>query len=213
MDSLKTIVARIDRRLTAVGKKAATASREAGLSTSAIRNLRRGAKGEIATKGGNAATFAALAPVLETTPTWLMTGEGPEVADGAPLDGHATVRVVGYVGAGAEAHFYALQQGDLDEVPAPEGSTPATRAVEIRGASLGSMFDRWLVFYDDVRSPVTLDLIGRLCVVGLPDDRVLIKKIRPGKSRGLYRLLSEREAPIEDVPVEWAARVKNMVPQ
>jgi transcriptional regulator with XRE-family HTH domain len=124
-----------------------------------------------------------------------------------------TARVVGYVGAGAEAHFYAVSQGDLDEVPAPDGSTEATVAVEIRGDSLGLMFDRWLVFYDQVRSPVTPDQIGRLCVVGLPDDRVLVKRLRNSSKKGLYRLLSEREQPIEDAAVVWAARVKAMVPR
>jgi len=124
-----------------------------------------------------------------------------------------TVRVVGYVGAGAATHFYAISQGDLDEVPAPEGSTADTVAVEIRGDSLGSLFDRWLVFYDQVRSPVTSDLIGRLCVVGLPDDRVLVKKIQNGSRKGFHRLLSEREPPIEDVLIAWAARVKSMVPR
>jgi len=124
-----------------------------------------------------------------------------------------TVRVVGYVGAGSQPRvFYGNSQGDLDEVPAPDGSTRDTVAVEIRGDSLGSMFDRWLVFYDEVRRPVTPDLLGRLCVVGLPDESVLIKKIRKGRG-GLYRLFSEREEPIENVAVEWAARVKLMVPQ
>ena len=127
--------------------------------------------------------------------------------------GPPTVKVKGYVGAGAEAHYYNVAQGDLDEVPAPDGSTADTVAVEIRGDSLGSLFDRWIVFYDDVRRPVTGDLVGKLCVVGLPDDRVLVKKIRRGSEDGLYHLLSEREDPIRDVEIEWAARVKNMVPR
>ncbi len=85
-------------------------------------------------------------------------------------------------------------------------------AVEIRGNSLGELFDRWLVFYDDVRRPVTEDLIGKLCVVGLADGRVLIKKI--GRStNGLYDLLSEKEPPIENAVIEWAARVNAMAPR
>ena len=212
MDSLKEIVRRIEHRLDVLGIKAATASRQAGLSGSAIYNLQRGARGKIPTKGGNAATFTALARVLQTSSNWLTTGEGLEELDSEELATRPTVRLVGYVGAGAEAHFYAIAQGDLDEVSAPEGATKDTVAVEIRGDSLGSLFDRWLVFYDDIRSPVTSDLIGKLCIVGLSDDRVLIKKIRRGE-RGLYNLLSEREDPIENVSLEWAAKVKNMVPR
>jgi hypothetical protein len=133
---------------------------------------------------------------------------------GVHSDPQTTAPLVGYVGAGSEAHFYAVNQGSfLDEVPAPQDSTARTVAVEIRGDSLGSLFDRWIVFYDDVRSPVTHDLIGQLCVVGLPDERVLLKKIRPGSKEGLYRLLSEREPEIRDVSIDWAAKVKNMVPR
>jgi transcriptional regulator with XRE-family HTH domain len=148
---------------------------------------------------------------------WLSSNEGEPPSRPADDIDHEvprehTVPIVGYVGAGAAAHFYAIAQGNLDEVAAPEGSTNKTVAVEIRGESLGSLFDRWLVFYDDVRSPITPDLIGKLCVVGLPDDRVLIKKVRRG-SNGLYRLLSEREDPIENVAIAWAARVKSMVPR
>src|SRR5690606_7614356 len=76
----------------------------------------------------------------------------------------ATVPLVGDVGAGAEAHYYAEAQGPFAMVRAPEGATQSTVAVEVRGESLGPLFDRWLVFYDEVRSPVTPDLIGRLCV-------------------------------------------------
>lgn len=123
------------------------------------------------------------------------------------------VPMLGYVGAGAEAHFYA-DGHDLNEfVDAPDGATATTRALEIRGNSLGELFDRWLVFYDDVRSPVTPDLHGRLCVAGLEDDRVLVKKLKPSRTRGLYHLLSNTEAPIFDVPLRWAARVTNMVPR
>lgn len=123
-----------------------------------------------------------------------------------------TVKVVGYVGAGATANYYNVPGSELDTVSAPEGATPETVAVEIRGNSLGELFDRWLVFYDQVRRPVTPDLLGRLCVVGLPDDRVLVKKIRRGHN-GLFDLHSNTEEPIRGVEIEWAARVKNMVPR
>lgn len=124
-----------------------------------------------------------------------------------------TVPLVGYVGAGAAAHFYADAQGPLDDVPAPENATEKTVAVEIRGESIGSFFDTWLVYYDDVRAPVTSDLIGRLCVVGLPDARVLVKKIQKSRSPGLYHLLSQTEDPILDQEVAWAARVTSLAPR
>jgi hypothetical protein len=142
------------------------------------------------------------------TPEWLLTGREPFL----PGDEASALKinVIGYVGAGAEAHIYDVPPGDLDEVDAPTGSNEATVAVEIRGNSLGSFFNRWLVFYDDIRRPVTTDLVGHLCVAGLADGRVLIKQIQRGKAEGLYTLASQTEAPIKDVAIEWAAKVRSM---
>jgi hypothetical protein len=126
----------------------------------------------------------------------------------------ASIPVVGYVGAGAKAHRYAVAQGDLDEVPAPLGSTLSTVAVEIRGISVGKMFDRWLAFYDDVRSPVTDDMIGKLCVVGLDDDQVLIKKVKRSRlDPTRFDLESEHDEPIRNVAILWAARVNLLAPR
>lgn len=127
-------------------------------------------------------------------------------------DTRQAVPLVGYVGAGAEAHFYATADDPREMIDAPDGATENTVAVEIHGESLGPLFDRWIVFYDEVRSPVTPDLIGRLCVVGLIDDRVLVKKIQRSRG-GSYILLSNTEAPMVDVEIAWAAKVLNMVPR
>ncbi|MFZ5737695.1 MAG: XRE family transcriptional regulator [Pseudomonadota bacterium] len=144
---------------------------------------------------------------------WLLTGRGaPRRSKPAPADEPRTVPLVGYVGAGAQTHFFQ-QDAPLDEVPAPDHASEATVAVEIRGESLGTFFDRWLVFYDNVHRPVDAALVGRLCVVGLRDGRILIKKIQRSRSRGLFHLLSQTEPPILDVEVDWAAPVKHMVPQ
>ncbi len=205
---LADVVKRVEKRLKAVGLAASAASRQAGLSEDAIRNMQRAAQGKTSRQGVSTRTIQALAPVLQTTTAWLLEGSGDEEADSR---GRGAVPLVGYVGAGATAHF--VPAGELGEVDAPDGSTGSTVAVEIRGDSLGPLFDRWLVFYDDVRRPVTTDLVGRLCVVGLEDGRVLIKKLKRSKSRGLYHLLSQTEDPILDVAVEWAARVKQMVPR
>lgn len=130
----------------------------------------------------------------------------PDLENNVP----STVKLIGYVGAGATAHY---DPADLGTVPAIEGTTPDTVAMEIRGTSLGEVFDHWLVYYDEVRSPVTPDMIGRLCVVGLTDERVLVKKIERARTLGLYHLLSNTEGPILDAEVAWAARVKSMVPR
>lgn len=142
---------------------------------------------------------------------WLLLGKGRNAAS-AP-EPTKSVPLVGYVGAGAEAYFFG-DQGKVDEVTAPDGATGETVAVEIRGESLGALFDRWLAFYEDVHRPVTADQLGKLCVVGLKDGRILVKKIQRSRGRnGLFHLLSNTEAPILDVEIEWAAKVINMVPR
>ena len=125
----------------------------------------------------------------------------------------SSVPVAGYVGAGSEAHFYSAMQGPLDEAPAPEDATPQTVAVEVRGESLGPFFSGWLVFFDDVRSPVTDDLLGRLCVVGLADDRVLVKKLLRGRAADSFELHGQFGEPILDARVSWAAPVKSVTPR
>lgn len=145
---------------------------------------------------------------------WLLTGKGPKERRPLRIDPaeQRFVPLAGYVGAGAQTFFFANDE-PLDEVPAPLGATDATVAVEIRGDSLGSFFDRWLVFYDDVRRPVDVSLLNKLCVVGLEDGRILIKKVQRSKAKGFFHLLSQTEPPILDVRLEWAAKVKNMVPR
>lgn len=201
---LGEVLERIERRLVAVGLTATAASRAAGLSEDAIRNLRR-AKKSGGHQGLSTRTIAALAPVLKTTPAWLLTGEGDEAAVDA-----GTVPVVGYVGAGAAAHFYDAAQGPFDRVEAPEDATENTVAAWIKGPSVGRFFDGWLLFYDNVQSHVSEDMYGELCVVGLPDDRILVKQIQASKTPGLYHLFSENEPPILDQAVAWAALVTGL---
>lgn len=124
-----------------------------------------------------------------------------------------TVPVVGYVGAGAEAHMFSDGQGPFDEAGAPAGATDATVAVEVRGTSLGQSFDGWYVYYDEVRNPPTSDLIGSLCVVGLADGRVLVKTLKVGQLPNRFTLISNAEQPVYDAEITWAARVRQMTPK
>lgn len=133
----------------------------------------------------------------------------------AMIDGvhRKMVKIKGYVGAGAKAHYYALADEEFEEVEAPAGSTDQTVAVEIKGKSFGPLLHSWLVFYDDVRSPVTDDLIGQVCVVGLADDRILIKEIKRERDGSFSLISNTAEEPIKNVEIEWAAKVKDMRPK
>lgn len=201
---------RLRRAREARGYPTATAAAEAlGIPTATYVQHENGLRGFPAKRAPQYARF------FGVSPEWLLYGKGEAPPTRPSRDDRVrrTVPLVGYVGAGAVAHYYATGDGEMGEVDAPEGSTESTVAAEIRGVSLGPLFDRWLVFWDEVRTPVTPDLYGKLCVVGLPDDRILVKQIKPAGLENHFHLLSNAEEPMFDQEVIWAARVKSMTPR
>lgn len=73
----ETVAERVERRLKAVGLSPRAASLKAGLSADAIRSLRRLSEDDpAATPRGR--TLQKLAPVLQTSVEWLLTGDGQE---------------------------------------------------------------------------------------------------------------------------------------
>lgn len=208
MDDLKSVLYRIERRLTATGKTANAASREAG-KPDAIRNLKRAiAKGD--RQGISTSTIRALAPVLGTTPAWLLDGKGPETTDG-PLE--PTIKVWGMAGAGGSVYRFHEDDSPIDEISADGirwGSDLA--AVQIVGESLGRLFDGWFAIYKEPVGPPTEAILNELCIVGLADNRIMIKRVRRGRGKR-FTLESNYEAPIENVEIVWAAKVENVVPR
>lgn len=125
-------------------------------------------------------------------------------------NGHlVTVPLVGVVEAGNTLVLYADGQGPLGEVEAPPNATRSTVAVEVRGDSMRGIAENgWIVYYDDRREPVTDDLLGgRICIVGLADGRVLVKKLQRGSGPNRFHLYSESAEPLFDQEVSWAAKV------
>lgn len=203
---LSDVLNRIHQRLAALGKSGHSASKEAGLSSDAIRNLERAVR-EGRRSGVSTKTIAALAPVLQTSVAWLLEGEGTEEATSE------TVPVVGYVSAGAELALYDQGQGPFDYVTPPRDSKPTTVAARVQGVSLGPLFDDALIFYNSVQSPITPELHGKLCVAGLEDGRVVVKQLMPGDG-GRYHLLSNSaEPPLFNEAVLWAAKVTDIRPR
>lgn len=152
--------------------------------------------------------LAAYAKAYRVPLAWLAYGEGSPDALPRQAD------LVGYVAAGAAATVYGEGQGPFDTVDAPEGSNENTVAVEVRGTSLGPALDQWLVFYDRVEDPPNENLNNKLCVVGLPDGRILVKQLRKARANGLWHLYSNyADEPILDQEVVWAAPVRAMTPR
>jgi hypothetical protein len=159
---------------------------------------------------------------LGVTPEWLLTGlrhaqMQAEIDIPFPPEQFEEPRtpkypVVGYIGAGSEAHYYDVSPGYLDEIERPNRYTDASVVCQIRDHGLGSFFNRWLVVLDEIRDAVTPDLLGYVCVVGLADGVVVLRQLQPGRTEGRYDLISEFGATFRDVSVEWAAKVMTMVP-
>ena len=76
---IEAIYARIMSRLKATEQSASGASKKAG-KPDAIRNMQRSIAGERSRSGISSTTIAALAPVLECSPEWLLTGKDGEAA-------------------------------------------------------------------------------------------------------------------------------------
>jgi transcriptional regulator with XRE-family HTH domain len=182
------------------GKTRSGLARALGRSPSAVTDLLNGSRRLRADEIPIVAAYLGVEP-----PRLVGGGRAPATSAKVPL--------VGYVGAGAIAHFYADGQGPFDEVRAPDSASAKTVAVQIRGHSLGALFDNWLVFYDDVRDPPDDDMVGRMCVCAVSDGRVLIKALKRSQMAGLWTLLSNAEPPIYDVALDWAALVREMRPR
>lgn len=208
-------------RLTAARKVAGELSQTAlakkmGLTRSAV------SQWESDTTSPTSDNLRQIAVICDVDYDWLATGRGvarPEhdlrsedVAAALPEPPRPrNVPVKGYVGAGSEAHYYKLADDDeYEEVDPPPNGTDRTVAVEIRGKSMGPALEGWLVFYDDVRSPITDDMFNRLCVVGLADDRILIKIVKRERTGSITLLSNGHDDPIPDAQIEWAALVTDL---
>jgi transcriptional regulator with XRE-family HTH domain len=130
---------------------------------------------------------------------WILEGEG------AARAGDQRTPIVGHVGAGAELYF-GDGQGPFGDVVPPPGSGESVVAAQVRGDSLGP-FNGWFAYFDERRDEPTPALIGKLCVVGLFDGRVLIKRIALGRHPKRFDLWGAGGEPLQDQALSWAAPV------
>ncbi|MFG1214969.1 S24 family peptidase [Xanthobacter flavus] len=138
---------------------------------------------------------------------WLLTGKGQ------PRPGmKRSIPVVGYVGAGAEVFSIddSIKGAGIDEIEPPPGASSNAVAVKVRGDSMRPAFyDGDYIIYDDRREGSEIaQYLGRECVVHLIDGRTFIKNLSAGSTPGTWSLWSYNAAPIQDVRIEWAARVR-----
>jgi transcriptional regulator with XRE-family HTH domain len=150
-----------------------------------------------------------IADIANTTVDRLL---GIDDLAGAPAN---HIPVVGYVGAGAAIIPYDdYAKGDaMDYVERPAFITGQAVAVEVRGDSLWPVAeDGWRLVYTGQQAILEEEVLNRLCVVQLTDGRMLVKRVVKGSMPQRYHLISTNAPIIEDVEIQWAARVKAIIP-
>jgi hypothetical protein len=139
---------------------------------------------------------------------WLLTGKGAQKAR------RPEVPVISFVGAGAEVFPIddSAQGGGLDVVEVPFGMEDHVAAI-IRGDSMYPLRDGWVILWHRDQDGVPEECVGQLCVVQIKDGPTLVKDLRRGSRKGLYRLESWNAPPREDVQLEWAAKIALIRPR
>lgn len=146
----------------------------------------------------------ALAAALGVGLEWLAAGKGQK----GPLAA-AEGKLIGKVGAGAEVH--RLDQVDvLAGIPLTLADAP--NVLEISGDSQYPLREGWRVFYGKEDDGIPKECIGALCVAQVRNGPILLKTVKKGSKSGLYRLESWNADPREDVPLDWAAKVRGICP-
>lgn len=112
---LSDVLDRIERRLAALGMSATEASVAAGLSKDGIRNMRRYIDSG---RGMTVLTLIKLAPVLKTTPGWLIDGTGPEFLAPGNERLHRTFNRLAAAPEEIQAQVLGYAEGALDRFEA-----------------------------------------------------------------------------------------------
>jgi transcriptional regulator with XRE-family HTH domain len=185
----------------AAGLSVDQVARRAGYSSSGVRAIENGQNG---LRADAAQKFA---PILGTSASWLLTGDG----DGA---GAALVPVIGRVGADNEGTvIYATADATGDMAPIPPGGDPHSVALEVVGHSMRGFADHGaLIYFQNQHTPPTADMLGNVVIVATDDDRILLKRLLKGSGPGVYDLESQVGPTISDVRLRWAAEITAIVP-
>jgi len=147
-----------------------------------------------------------LAQALGVNGDWLATGKHSRLRAARP-----EALLVGKVGAGSE--IIRFDDGTaLVGVEAPPG-IDAPNVAEISGDSQYPLQEGWRIFYGPEHQGITEDCLGKLCVVQVKDGPTLLKTLKRGGRKGLFRLESWNAPPREDVKLVWAARVVFIQPR
>lgn len=203
-EMITDVLARIQERLEALNLSEAAASRQAGLSQDAIRNIRRNVVAGKTNFGISTRTLSKLAPVLETTADWLLSGN---LADDEVW---SVVRGVGRIGAGAmiEPDYEQVPPEGLFQVEVPFAVPEGIVAFEVTGDSMLPRYDEGdvILVYEEQQRAVEA-LLGEEVAVRTNEGRRYLKRLMRGTAPKTFNLESWNARTIEQVTVEWVGEI------
>lgn len=199
---MRTIGARVRERLKELDQSQHWLAREVGIKQPSINAIINSAK---TGKAKSSKHLVKIAEKLGVYPKWLSEEVGPKLISRA-----REAVLVGKVGAGAEVTRF--DEGVVLEGIEPPPGVDQCLAARISGDSMFPFEDGWLIFYTQEHAGIPEEAVGKLAVVGLKDNTTLVKKLKRGSRKGLWRLESWNAPPREDVPIAWASRVIDIRP-
>jgi hypothetical protein len=151
---------------------------------------------------------------------WLYDGVAPRAGQAVPEHRHRArpldrlVPIIGRVGADPEGVvLFASGQAAGDLVPIPPGGTEKAVALLIVGHSMrGLADDGGLIYFEDQRTPPSLDMLGHVVAVETETHEVLVKRLLRGSKAGRYDLESIVGPTRHDCRLRWAAHITAIIP-
>jgi hypothetical protein len=205
---IKDVVDRIDKRLKIIGLSASAASKKAGLGEDAIRDMKRAVAGKKSHGTISMRTLELLAPVLECSAAWLMTGQ----ADAIRETTNSPVPIMGILNPGEAVEWFDATKAPLAMIDKPAAAFESIAAVLIHGDRLDAFFAGWFLFFKAKTSEITEHFIGKICLCELEDGTTIVRKLAHGTTPGRFCLLSLHGAPMLDVAVRAVCEVEAMLP-
>jgi hypothetical protein len=201
-----TLRSRILDRLTATGKKRVPVSVAIGKGRDYLSNFLNGDKESIGIE-----VIQPLARELGCSVQYLVDADYDPAIGG---EVGPVIQIRGNVGASTEGRVqFATGDTPNDIAIMPQGVSPGSVALYVRGGSMPGIADEGsLIFYEEVRSPPTPDMLGQVVVVETEDNQVLVKRLLRGERRGLYDLESIGSELLQNKRLRWAAHIQAIVP-
>ena len=136
-------------------------------------------------------------------------------ADEAPDEVWSTVRLMGFVGAGAEVEpdFEQIPEDGLEQIEVPFALPEEMDAYQVRGDSMLPMFEDGMIIvvYREQRKSAEA-FFGSRAIVRTSDGRRYIKTIIRGRSPGRVGLSSWNAQLIDDVTPVWIGEIFTYFP-